>query len=143
MKRFILVGLILLLGVSIAYAVPPVMITNANGSNEVKVSADGKLITTQWSRKTLSIVGSGQIYTGSCFIQSINYYGAATGDIAGIYDLAKIATGAVTAAELEFEIGVSASTSSVSIPASGSPIVNGIYVGAKTATAITTVVIDY
>lgn len=142
MKKVILVGLIILLGFSLAYAVPPVMVTNSDGSKEVVVSSTGQLTTTKKSRATLSRVGTGQLYVGSCAIQSINFWSSVAGDSGGVYDITTITTGPVTTAELEFEIGISANNSSVPVPANGSPIVRGIYV-CSSSNAITTVVIDY
>jgi hypothetical protein len=90
--------------------------------------------------KTRCIIGSGQIYTGPCRIISVNFYSLTAGDKIGVYDTVNAG---YPITDLEFEMGISANTSSAPPYYPQAPFVNGIRVLSTNANSVTTVVFDY
>jgi len=128
---------------SYVLAVPPVMITNPDGSgivettnNAIRISDKAKKLTTQ--------LGSGQMYTGTCRILSINVFGQTAGDNAAIYDdIAGSLTILSTDTYLEWELGITANKTSAFVDAKGAPFERGIYIKASAETVLTTITYDY
>jgi hypothetical protein len=83
--------------------------------------------------------GTGQIYSGECRLYTVTLYSDTAADMIGIYDMA---TG--TKDFLEFELAISANTSSVSANFFGAKFEKGIYIKATDGTnSVVGVVYDY
>ena len=100
-------------------------------------SNSGSAYTIDAAQAVSSQFGDGQIYTGSCKIQTICIEGETAGDYAAIYDNTS-ATGTA-----KFDPRIDTNYSSTCIPTGGAPFATGIYVDAIDADVLVTAVYDY
>ena len=148
MKRILILMVLLVLGfVVLAYAVPPMTITNPDGSTvysegtSLKISNRAKVVKSQ--------VGSGQLYTGACRILGISIRGATAGDNIGVYDYSVTNNSGIDiekpydTRDLEFEVGISVNNSSAFVDGKGAPFQYGIRILNSIGTTFTSVIFDY
>ena len=124
---------------TMAYAVTPVTITTPDGSDAAFVN-DGAVPTSDRARHKKSITGSGQIYNGTCWLQSIAFYSNTTGDLIGVYDSR---SGSMHPDWLELEIGLSANNVTEVYDSKGAYYENGIAVWSTNTNAKISVIYDY
>jgi len=145
-KLFIITAIVFLLCVSLIYAVPPVMITNSDGS---KILSNNAVATIANATGMKQQTGNGSIYIGECRLISVVMYSATAADAIGVYDYGNAThrsgsnIGAADIKDLEFELAISANTTSNHYYVGGAPFKFGIYIVAKNSATITGVVFDY
>ena len=130
-----------LLFVGTAYAAPTVII-DQDGQSMARVK-NGKLAVNRCKEveTRYSISGSGYLYEGECFVQSVSMYAPTAGDFSTIYNDDQ--SNPQTNEDLEFELAIGTNTSIASIDAGGAYFNEGIYVHATDTDVLTTVVYDY
>lgn len=140
MKRFFVLMVLFLGIVSFAYAVPPVGITNSDGSETAAVK-DGALSTTLKTAHVQKVTAETVILAIPCWVQSVNIYSDTSGDKVGVYNQA---SGAANTTYLEFEVGIASNTSSQSFDAKGAYFDKGLTVSpSDEMNSVLTVTYDY
>ncbi len=144
MKRYFTIGVLILVMMFLTWGLlfaAPVTIADPDGQSQVSVLG-GALRSTDRTKGTNSIVGTGLLRAGAFRAQTINIKGATAGDNIIVYDaLSEPDTRVMT--EIEFEMGISVNNGSVSIDAKGTPFTRGIYIKSSATTTLTSVVYDY
>lgn len=143
-KILVFLGLVLLIA-SIGYCAPVTIIDPA-GQSSAEV-ADGGLRGPH-SKAMARQTGSGQFYSGSCRIQSVTIYSATAGDMVGIYDYSDANKSGTDVTvydirDMEFELAISANTSSFYADLKGAKFSYGVLLLATNANSVISVVFDY
>ncbi len=149
MKRFsilfLVVALVLLIAI-LAWAAP-VTITGPDGQDQAIVEKGA--LRGPISKAIKSQTGTGSFYIGPCRVQRVSIYGVTAADIIGLYDYGDAThrsgsdVGVGDIRDIEFELSISANTSTAFADLGGAPFVNGIYIHTKVATTVVSVVFDY
>lgn len=93
--------------------------------------------------KVARVNGTGQAILGSSNVKAINVFSTVAGDRVAIY-AANISAGPLTVSELEFEIGISANNSSVTVYTGTDGLdLGSIYVASSNESSVTSIVYDY
>jgi len=120
-------------------------IGDTSSKNTVEVNDAGAMLTSHATRTIKSQTGSGQVYTGTCRVFTVNMYSDGTGDMIHVFNsILQHPVVNNSLLLLEFEIGIAANTCSNSYDAKGATFSNGIFVTASDNTNTrVTVVYDY
>ena len=112
------------------------------GGNAADVNDSGAVQVADIAMHKDSVVGSGSIHVGPCYVHTITLYSDTAGDMIGIRDYD--GTSADWTNWLEFEIAIAANTSSTTIDLKGAYFEHGLYISASdTTNSVTGAVYDY
>ena len=145
MKRILLLALVFVFCFSVIGFAAPVTIMDPSGQDQAIVEKGA--FRGSIAKGIKSRTGGGLLYTGACRIQRISMYSDTAGDMIAIYDNVNSDNDSgpnYFLGSVEFELGISANTSSAFIDAGGATFSRGIFACASddTNTQIT-VVYDY
>jgi len=146
MKKILVLTVLFLGFFSFAFA-GAVTLTNFDGTGEGRIN-NGALRISDKAKVIKNGRGSTVVYDlGACNVLSINMYAPTSGDNIAVFDLATPNTFAygyaAATAVPEFEIAISANTSTVQMDTKGAPFTKGIYVLATDTDVLWSVVYDY
>jgi len=135
-----LVVILVLIGMAVSWAAP-VVIQSPDGQRDVEISGDRLSVNTAGRSNGLhSVIGSGWLHLGPCWVQSIHAYGSVN-DTIGFYNA--LSGYDLDGKGIEYELKIGANDFHASANPGGAYFDRGLYVFSSNTTTLITAVWDY